>query len=99
MNRFLAATFLSAAMLFSGTVQAMDINHYFNMANQDQGRFDQTLLTGAEKLLIDEGRADLATQLDKIFTEVKPGNKLRDARPNISQGLVPCKSPRSTEKS
>ncbi len=78
-NRFLAATFLSAAMLFSGTVQAMDINDYFNMANQDQGRFDQTLLTGAEKLLIDEVRADLATQLDKIFTEVKPGNKLSDA--------------------
>ena len=69
------------------------------MANQDQGRFDQTLLTGAEKLLIDEGRADLATQLDKIFTEVKPGNKLSDARPTIRQGLVPCKSPRSTEKS
>ncbi|HEX3912841.1 MAG TPA: hypothetical protein VHW71_04985, partial [Steroidobacteraceae bacterium] len=49
------------------------------MADQDQGRFDQTLLTGAEKALNDEGRPDLAAQLDKLFTEVKPGEKLSDA--------------------
>jgi hypothetical protein len=48
------------------------------MADQDQGRFDQSLLTGAEKLLNDEGRADLANQLDTLFTEVKAGNKLSD---------------------
>jgi len=81
MNRFnksLAATFLSAAMLFTSAAQAMDIKDYFKMADQDQGRFDLFLLTGAEKLLNDEGRADLAAQLDKLFTEVKPGNKLSD---------------------
>ena len=69
---------LLAAMLFTSAAQAMDINDYFKMADQDQGRFDQSLLTGAEKLLHEEGRADLAAQLDALFTEVKPGNKLSD---------------------
>jgi hypothetical protein len=78
MKKYLAATFLSAAMLFSSAAQAMDIKDYFKMADQDQGRFAQSLLTGAEKLLNDEGRADLANQLDTLFTEVKPGNKLSD---------------------
>jgi len=78
-NKFLVATFMSAAMLRPSMAQAMDINDYFEMADQDQGRFDQTLLTGAEKVLNDEGRADLADQLDRLFTEVKPGNKFSDA--------------------
>jgi len=78
-SKLLGAVFLLAAVLFASAAQAMDINDYFNMADQDQGRFDQTLLTGAEKVLIDEGRPDLATQLDRLFTEVKPGNKVSDA--------------------
>jgi hypothetical protein len=78
-TKVLAASLLSAGLLLSSAAQAIDITDYFNMADQDQGLFDQFLLTGAEKSLIDEGRADLATQLDKLFTEVKPGNKLSDA--------------------
>jgi len=77
-NKFLVAAFMSAAMLLPNMAQAMDIKDYFKMADQDQGRFDQALLTGAEKVLNDEGRADLAKQLDALFTEVKPGNQLSD---------------------
>jgi len=72
MKKYLAATFLSAAMLFTNVAQAMDIKDYFKMANQDQGRFDQGLLTGAEKVLNDEGRADLAAQLDTLFYANRP---------------------------
>jgi hypothetical protein len=78
-NKLLVTTFLSGATLFASAARAMDIKDYFKMADQDQGRFDQTLLTGAEKVLNDEGSADLAAQLDKLFTEVKPGEKLSDA--------------------
>jgi hypothetical protein len=79
MDRFtLSAAMLSAAVLISSAAQATDISDYFKMADQDQGQFDQTLLTGAEKVLNDEGRTDLANQLDALFTEVKPGNKLSD---------------------
>lgn len=76
--KVLPVAFLSAGLLFAGAAQAMDIKDYFTMADQDQGRFNQSLLTGAEKLLNDEGRADLAAQLDTLFTEVKPGNKFSD---------------------
>jgi len=78
-NKILVATIMLVALFFTSAAQAMDIKDYFKMADQDQGRFDQTLLTGAEKVLIDEGRPDLATQLDRLFTEVKPGNKVSDA--------------------
>jgi hypothetical protein len=78
MKKYLVTSFLSASMLFSGAAQAMDINDYFKMADQDQVRFDQTLLNGAEQDLRDEGRPDLALQLDKLVTEIKPGNKISD---------------------
>jgi len=75
---FLVAVLMLAALFLSSAAQAMDIKDYFKMADQDQGRFDQSLLTGAEKVLKDEGRADLADQLDRLFTEVKPGNKITE---------------------
>jgi hypothetical protein len=86
-GKSLAATFLSAAMLLTSAAQAMDIKDYFKMADQDQGRFDHSLLTGAEKLLDDEGRADLAAQLETLFTEVKPGNKLSDCMADYQANL------------
>jgi hypothetical protein len=76
--RVVAASMLSTSLLAASTARAMDIKDYFRMADQDQGRFDQTLLTGAERVLSGEGRADLAAQLETLFTEVKPGNKLSD---------------------
>ena len=75
LNRFLVAAVISAGVLSTSAAQAMDINDYFKMADQDQGRFDNALFEGAKQLLRDEGRADLA---DRLFTEVKPGNKLSD---------------------
>jgi hypothetical protein len=69
---------VSAAVMFSGTAHAMDIKDYFKMADQDQSRFDQTLLDGAKQELRHEGRPDLALQLDKLFTEIKTGNGISD---------------------
>ena len=79
MDRFaLSAAMLFAVAFISSAAQAMDIKDYFKMADQDQGRFDNTLFVGAKQLLTQEGRTDLANQLDHLFTEVKPGNKLSD---------------------
>ncbi len=77
-NLFLAGIFLSAILLSPGMARAMDIKDYLKMADQDQGRFDRSLLTGAEKLLSDEGRTDLADRLNRLFTDVKAGNNLGD---------------------
>ena len=56
----------------------MDIKEYYKMASEDQASFGQLLLNGAEKLLRDEGRSDLASKLDDLFTELRPGNKISD---------------------
>jgi hypothetical protein len=73
-NKFLAATFLSAAMLLTGAAQAMEIQQYDKMADQDQNEYVGDLVIGAEKVLTDEGRPDQAEQVRKLFTETKPGD-------------------------
>ena len=90
MKRFdtlLAGTFLSASLLAPSAAQAMDIADYFKMADQDQGRFDDTLFVGAKQLLMQEGRIDLANQLDRLFTEVKTGSKLADGMADYQANL------------
>lgn len=83
----IAAFFLAATMMFSGTAHAMDIKDYFKMVDQDQGRFNQTLLEGAEKALRDEGRPDLAQQLDKLFTEITSGNQISEGMAEYTLNL------------
>lgn len=73
-NRLLAATFLTATMMFSGTVQAMEIQQYDRMNSNDQDRYVAELIIGAEKVLRDAGQTDKADQVDKFFSEVKPGD-------------------------
>jgi len=73
-NKFLAATFLSAAMLFSGAAQAMEIRQFDKMAVPDQSDYVGLLVQGAEQVLRDEGRADLAAQVDHLFTTTTPGD-------------------------
>ena len=75
-NKLLAATFLSAAMLFTSAAQAMQIQQFDKMAKQDQNDFIGDLIGGAQKVLIDEGRSDLAAQVQKLFTEIPPGDQI-----------------------
>ena len=84
MNRFsksLAATFLSAAMLFSSAAQAMEIQQFDKMAQDDQAEYVSALIQDAEKVLTDEGRADQAAQVSHLFTTNAPGA-------NISIGMA-----------
>ena len=74
LNKSLAATFLSAAMLFSGAAQAMEIRQFDKMAIPDQSQYVGLLVQGAEQVLKDEGRADLAAQVDHLFTTTDPGD-------------------------
>jgi hypothetical protein len=76
MKKYLAATFLSAAMLFTAGAQAMEIRQFDKMAVQDQGDYIQALVDGAQKVLNDEGRSDLAAKVDQLFTEIPSGDKI-----------------------
>jgi hypothetical protein len=73
-NEFLVATFMSAAMLFTSAAQAMEIRQFDKMAVQDQGDYVGLLVGGAEQVLKDEGRADLAAQVEHLFTTTDPGD-------------------------
>ena len=74
-NKYLAATFLSATMLFTTGAQAMEIQQYDKMATSDQAAYDRVLWEGAEKVLKDEGRPDLAAQVERLFATTLPGDR------------------------
>ena len=79
-NKFLVAAFMSAAMLLPSMVQAMEIQQYDKMSNDDQGEYQgeyvSLLVGGAEQAFKDEGRADLAAQVDHLFTTTLPGDQI-----------------------
>jgi hypothetical protein len=61
-------------MLFSGVAQAMEIRQFDKMAIPDRSDYVGLLVQGAEQVLKDEGRADLAAQVDHLFTTTMPGD-------------------------
>jgi hypothetical protein len=75
MNRFtLSAAMLSVAVLLSAAAQAMEIQQYDKMSNDDQSEYVALLVGGAEQTFNDEGRADLAAQVDHLFTTTDSGD-------------------------
>jgi predicted extracellular nuclease len=65
---------LSAAILFVTSADAMEIRQFDKLANQDQSDYIGDLITGAEKVLNDEGKSDLAAQVKRLFTTKNPGD-------------------------
>jgi hypothetical protein len=55
-SKFVATTFLSAAMLLTSAAQAMEIRQFDKMAGRDQGEYVGLLVQGAEQVLKDEAR-------------------------------------------
>jgi hypothetical protein len=74
-NKFLVAAFMSAAMLLPSMVQAMEIQQFDKMASEDKGEYVSLLVGGAEQVLKDEGRADLAAKVEDLFTRILPGDR------------------------
>jgi hypothetical protein len=74
-KKLLTTTFMTAAMLFTGSLQAMEIQQFDKMAVQDQGDYIQALVDGAQKVLIDQGQKDRAMKVDRQFKEVLAGDK------------------------
>ncbi len=79
-NAQLPVASLSASLLVASAAQAMEIRQNDKMADQDQADYVQVLIDGAQKVLKDEGRGDLAGRMDQLFTEIPAGD-------NISLGL------------
>lgn len=79
-NRFLVVTFMSAAMLLPSVVQAMQIQQFDKMAQDDRAEYVSELIQGAEKVLTDEGKSDQAERVRKLFATNAPNS-------NISIGM------------
>src|SRR5574337_90377 len=56
--------------------RAMEIRQFDRMSVQDQGDYITVLIDGAQQVLIDTGHRDLADKVDKLFTEVLPGDQI-----------------------
>ena len=57
-----------AAMLFTGVAQAMEIWKFDKMSDEDQKEYVIRLVESAQKVLRDEGKADEAEKVAKLFT-------------------------------
>lgn len=73
-SKFLLTAFVSAAMALPNIVQAMEIRQYDKMASQDRNEYVASLVIGAQKVLIDEGKRDLAAQVNNLFAETPAGD-------------------------
>ena len=70
--RFLPAMVIAAVMPLSGTGQAMEIQQFDKMANDDQAEYAALLSQGAQKVLTAEGKADQAANVENLFTTNAP---------------------------
>ena len=65
---------ISTALFLSGAAQAMEIEKFTKMAGPDQSDYIVVLIQGAQKVLIQTGRKDLADKVHKLFTTTIPGD-------------------------
>jgi hypothetical protein len=63
---------ISAAVLFANAAQAMEIRQFDHMVKDDQAEYVTGLVQGAEKVLTDAGKPDLAAQVKHLFTTKDP---------------------------
>jgi len=75
-KKYLAATFLSAAMLLPNMAQAMDIIQFDLMTAQDRQDFLNSLPKAAETVLEQEGRSADAMKVHHLFNDISPGSNL-----------------------
>ena len=62
-----------AALFLTRSAEAMEIHNFDQMASADQGEYVAELVQGAQKVLIADGKADLADKVHQLFTK-KIGN-------------------------
>lgn len=70
------ATCATLALLFADAAPAMEIIKYDRLAISDKGDYLVALLQGTQKILVDAGRGEEAVKLNKLFSEVHPGDQM-----------------------
>ncbi len=62
----------SVALLWTSTAQAMEIQQFDKMSQDDRAEYISELISGAEKALTAEGKADQAEKIENLFTTNAP---------------------------
>jgi hypothetical protein len=75
LDRFLIAAWMTVALLSAGASRAMQIREFDKLAGPDQYEYIADLMEGAEKVLVNEGRVDLATQFRNLFATNATGDQ------------------------
>lgn len=75
-KKYLSAILLSVSMLFASLAPAMQIQQFDKMSDRDQGDYIAQLVIGAQKLLKDQGQADLAEKVRSLFTTKDQGDQI-----------------------
>jgi hypothetical protein len=70
------ATVLLATLFVPVSFRAMEIEKFDKMAIPDQGDYIALLLQGAQKILLDAGNHSDLAKLNKLFSEVQPGDQM-----------------------
>ena len=63
-----AAALVVAELVFCGAAQAMEIRQFDKMAQDDRAEYVSEVISGAEKVLTDEGKANQAEKVENLFT-------------------------------
>ena len=87
-KKYLAATFLSAAMLLPNMAQAMDIIQFDQMTNEDRQDFLNFLPKAAETVLEQEGRSADALKVHHLFNDIRPGDNLPVGEAELEMNLA-----------
>jgi hypothetical protein len=74
-SAFVLAIITYVATPFSGSARAMVIEQFDKLAIPDQGDYIALLLQGAQDILREAGRHDDLAKLNKLFLEVRSGDK------------------------
>ena len=75
LRKFLTTALTAITIFAPYSAQAMEIVQYKKMTTSDQAAYDRVLWEGAEKVLIDDGRSDLANKVDYLYKTVLPGDE------------------------
>lgn len=67
---------LATAGLWPRPSAAMEIRQFDRMAAEDQQHYVAFLVTEAQKLLVEQGRGDLAARVHQLFRDIPPGEQL-----------------------
>lgn len=85
MRKALSVAIVLASVLLMSAAQAMQIRQFDKMAIPDQPEYVGLLVGGAEQVLKDEGRADLAATVEQFLRPRSQAITSPSARRNLKE--------------